>query len=128
MGILDSIRATKNREEALERVASPEEAARWIAKAVIAIHWAAEQYTGVTSDLVWQVLVRNRVGDPPEPRAMGAAFKQARKEGWIIPTDTFVASERPSRNGAPIRVWSSRVWKAHPAKRTVDLSELYGEG
>jgi hypothetical protein len=75
----------------------------WMAQAVAAVHELCRTRPRFTADDVWQ-----RVGNPPEPRALGAVMRQVKREGVCEPTDQFVTSER--RHGAPIRVWRSLGW------------------
>lgn len=58
-----------------------------------------------TSDDVWHHLEALGVGAPPEPRALGAVFRAAQRDGLIKPTSRYVPSDRPGRHRGPIRVW-----------------------
>lgn len=91
------------RDEALDRLEDSHE--DWIQKAVSIIRAIARIYPTLTSDMVWKSIETA----PKEPRAMGAAFREAARRGYIEPTDRVQKSKRPACHSRPIRVWRSRI-------------------
>jgi hypothetical protein len=77
----------------------------WWTAAIDAIRSVAGTAATFTTDEVWTVLDRRGVGGPPEPRAMGAAMRQAQRDGLCRPTDRVVPSVRPDCHRRPVRVW-----------------------
>lgn len=60
----------------------------------------------ITSDDVWRALsFAYPNAKTHQPSAMGAIFRRAASLNLIMPTNTFVQSERPSSHARPIRVW-----------------------
>jgi hypothetical protein len=89
------------RDEAINQVEDNANAA-WLEEAVNAIAYLSEVEDYITADSVWDL-----VGSPREPRAMGAAFRIAKKQKLIAPTDTYKKSNRPQRHAGPMRVWAT---------------------
>lgn len=89
------------RDEAIDQAEANANAA-WLEEAVDAIKYLAETQDQLTADHVWEL-----VGSPREPRAMGAAFRQALNLKLIAPTEIYRKSTRPQRHAAPIRVWAT---------------------
>jgi hypothetical protein len=82
------------RDKAIAQVAA-NAPANWIEDAITAI-----RHVCLSSDDIWPLVIQ-----PPEPRAMGAAFQEAARRGVIRKTDRVVASRRPECHGRPIAVW-----------------------
>jgi hypothetical protein len=78
----------------------------WKEHVMLAICLTAVRNQYFTSALVWEQVNEST----HEPRAMGCMMRHAKKNGWIEPTDQFVASTRPSRHRAPLRVWKSNIY------------------
>jgi len=96
------------KEEAIALVASgmnPE----WREDALRAIKTLAEREDEFTTDKVWEELLTFSTADTPEPRAMGAVMVQARKLGYILPTNTYLNSSRVSCHNRPLRIWESNL-------------------
>lgn len=58
-----------------------------------------------TADDLWAELQRSGV-TTHEPRALGAVFRRAARDGIITPIG-YKASTRPECHGRPVRVWVS---------------------
>lgn len=95
--------AERDRGEQAIRQAGENAPADWLIEAFGTVRLLAETQAKFTADDVWRM-----VGAPPEPRALGAIMRQAKREQLCEPTDMFVTSER--RHGAPIRVWRSLLF------------------
>lgn len=96
------------RDEAIERVdgnADPD----WKDAAYDAALRVATRSDRLTSDDVWDELVKGPDVATHEPRAMGPVMLRLRKDGVIHPTDIFVKSSSPRGHGHPARVWESRI-------------------
>lgn len=87
------------RDEAIARV-SANAPPNWIDDAINAIRHVALKHRLLSSDDVWPLVIQ-----PPEPRALGAAFQEAARRGIIRKTDRVIASRRPECHGRPIAVW-----------------------
>lgn len=83
----------------------------WLMAVESAIHYVATQQRELTTDDVWERLAQGTPVATREHRAMGPAMKAARAKGWIEVTNSYVKTERPSRNRAPIQVWRSRIYR-----------------
>lgn len=81
----------------------------WKARAMDALVSVAHSHQTFTSDEVWEVLDLQGVEPPPEPRAMGAVFRQAQSEGLIAVTDRTKVSQRPACHCRRLQVWQTRV-------------------
>ena len=79
----------------------------WLDLAVAAIRTVAEKQPTMTSDDAWA----QGLPEPPEPRAMGAAFVRARAEGIIDRTGLTRASDRGTNNARHLRVWASKLYR-----------------
>lgn len=98
---LDAEAGATAREEAIERVATPIPAQEWIAHAVGVIARLARTRDRFTTDDVWMAVEYR----PPEPRAMGAAMRQAKALGLVVAMNEYVLSKRPCCHRRPVRVW-----------------------
>ena len=87
------------RDKALAKVAenAPD---GWVDDAINAIRHISLTRKTLTSDDIWPLVV-----NPPEPRAMGAAFTEAARRGLIRKTDRVVPSMRPECHRRPVAVW-----------------------
>lgn len=74
----------------------------WMTAALAAVRRLARERVTFTTDDVWQL-----VGQPPEPRAMGAAMRAAGKLKLAEPTGNFEMSRRAACHRRPLRVWRS---------------------
>lgn len=79
----------------------------WLAAAAASIRYHAEHLKTFTTDEVWKLL--SHLPEPREPRAMGAAMRNAQREEWIEATDRTKRSERPRCHRRPVRVWRSKL-------------------
>lgn len=102
------------RDAAIEQVAEPDDAQAWIAEALQVISAVARRQPTLTSDDVWA-----RMRPAREPRAMGAAFRQASSLGIVTRTDRTVLSQRTENHRRPVRVWES----GHQATRRAPDAE-----
>lgn len=94
------------REAALKQV--EENNQRFVEDAYRSIVYLAKTHKDFTTDDVWGYM-----GDPPEgvePRAMGAAMRQADKT-VITPTLSYRISAMPSCHARPKRVWESLIYR-----------------
>lgn len=94
------------RDEAIARVSRSH--ADWIPQALMAVRYIARArgHGGTfTTDAVWAVLNGWGVGAPIEPRALGAAMRQASKLGLCEPTNLTSKSTRIDCHARPLRVW-----------------------
>jgi hypothetical protein len=83
----------------------------WLRAVEDAIHYVATQQRELTTDDVWERLSQGAPVTTREHRAMGPAMKAARAKGWIEITNSYIKTERKSRNRAPIQVWRSRIYR-----------------
>lgn len=72
----------------------------WIEDGLLAIRRLALTRSEITSDDVWPL-----VEAVPEPRLMGALFKEACSRGYIRRTDRVRKSTRPECHCRPIAIW-----------------------
>lgn len=80
----------------------------WYAAAQAAVRQICRHRLRFTTDDVWRSLEEDYgFGSPPEPRAMGAVMRHARKQRWCRATEHFRPSERPVAHRKPCRVWES---------------------
>ncbi len=93
------------RDQALERLADAH--ARWLELTVLVIARVARTHAQLTADDVWEALPA--AVSIPEPRAMGAAFRMAQRDGTICPTKSWAVSTRAVCHNRPVRVWASLV-------------------
>lgn len=82
--------------------------AAWVEAALEAVYRVALRHETFTTDEVWKVLIDK----PHEGRAMGAVMRRAKAKGWIVPTSTFVATEKVSQHAQPLRQWRSAIWRS----------------
>lgn len=108
------------RDIALDRVKSAADLDWWTA-CRRAIRYLALTRTTFTSDDVWERLRTHSV-QTPEPRAMGAAFRGARSEGWISPMSSWSISRRPACHSRPVRVWKSLLLNPETVDKANDES------
>ena len=92
--------------QALERVEKG--AMEWMPAAERAIVRLARMGDEFTADDVWVILDRWKVKPPTEPRAMGAAMKNAQNAGLIVPTGSWRTSERAECHCRPVQVWRGK--------------------
>ena len=93
------------RDDALERVESNAHK-EWLSCANAAVrHLAGYSVSFTADDVRHQMEVHYPNVTTHEPRAMGAVMNRAKRAGIIVPTDVFIASDRPERHRGPIRVW-----------------------
>jgi hypothetical protein len=74
----------------------------WLDEAYAAIEFLVKERDLFTADTVWEL-----VGPTREPRAMGAVFRRATKDGIVKPTNTYWSSTRAKRHAGPVRVWAA---------------------
>jgi hypothetical protein len=91
--------ATDARDAALELVECGTPLS-WLIAARAAVNELAATGTPWNSDDVW-----DRVGQPPEPRALGAVIRAASKAGTIRATGEYTQSRRPECHARPIMGW-----------------------
>ena len=87
-------------EEAIAR--SKEHNQLFVNAAFTAICARATQSGPFTSDDIWPLVYAD---DTVDPRALGAAFREASSLGFIRATGQFVRSQRASRHRAPVMQW-----------------------
>lgn len=104
-GSLDFTSGPAKRDAALDRLAAKHGA--WIDKVVTAIRWFSPGTT-FTTDRLWNLCALHGWGDPPEPRAMGAAIIAAKRAGLIASTGRHELSTRPQCHARPVTIWSRR--------------------
>jgi hypothetical protein len=92
--------------DAVERGANVD----WLNAAMAAIDWQRTHRETFTTDNVWEMI--SHLDPPREPRAMGAAMREAARRGWIVATDRVVKSTRPKCHRRPVRVWRGVETKA----------------
>lgn len=95
----------------------------WVSTAVGYILYLKIGGNPFTSDDVWARME----GVPPstDPRAMGAAFRQAALDGWIKPTGRYVKSTRAACHGRMIREWISVHATIQPLGNGCDAGEAH---
>lgn len=82
----------------------------WFRTAVMAGEDIAFNNDTFTTDDIWDVMDSDHKElSTHDPRAMGAVMRVLKGMGVCRTTTLFMQSRRPSRHGAPIRVWSSRT-------------------
>lgn len=90
-------------DQAVKRVGNHVDPA-WMDKAMEALSMCASRRE-FTADDVWSLLNLWRVPEPREPRAMGAAMRQAKALGLIRPTGRYRQSQRIERHTGPMMIW-----------------------
>lgn len=83
----------------------------WLRAVESAIHYVATHQRELTTDDVWERLALVSTTSTRERRSMGPAMKSAQGRGWVEITNSWRASERPSRHRAPVQVWRSRIYR-----------------
>jgi hypothetical protein len=78
----------------------------WMRAAHDAIRWLASTWIEFSSDDVWFRLDAAGVSTP-EPRALGAVFRQARTAGLITQTGRYRKSIRPECHARPVATWKA---------------------
>ena len=101
---LDLLASERAKDEAIATVekGAPE---GWLDEARDLIKSLALRHLYICSDDLWAA----GLSDPPEPRALGAAMRNARYAGLIEPTGHYVNSIQVSRHHAPVRIWRSKL-------------------
>lgn len=77
----------------------------WMAEALKYIELVSIARPDFTSDDLWFV----GLPQPPEPRALGAAFRKAARMGLVVATNSFRLSIRVACHRRPLRVWKRRA-------------------
>jgi hypothetical protein len=93
-----------------EAVARAEHAANehWMRCATACLLLCVRDETTFTADDVASLMQRlYPTATTHEPRAMGAVFTRAKKEGWCTPTPYFQPTDRPQGHKGPRRIWRS---------------------
>lgn len=104
--ILDAKAGEALRDAAIEQVGDNNKRLR--RRAVDAVRIVAYGKETFTTDDVWQTLGDEGSGGE-EPRALGAAMRDAAKARVCEPTTEFRLSQRPCCHRRPVRVWRSLV-------------------
>lgn len=104
---MDTTEAITARDAALAAVERGAPAG-WLHLAGEAIREVAATGRPFTTDTIW-----DRVGKPPEPRAMGAAIRAAMKAGLIEATGGYEQSSRPEAHARPVKVWRGTAEASH---------------
>jgi hypothetical protein len=102
----DRAEANQVRDEAIQRSYDAAHE-RWKQTMDEVIYAVARLRTEFTTDDVWDYFERTEVVVPKETRSLGRAMQRAHLEGWIVPTDRVVNSDRPRCHRRPVRVWRS---------------------
>lgn len=80
--------------------APPSEREQYAQRCLDSIRNLAEAYGAFTADDV-----RAAAGDPPDRYITGRMFRQAKLQGLIRPSNTYVLSRTYGRRRAPVMVW-----------------------
>lgn len=107
-GTFDRRLSELNRIEAEERVLA-NATHEWRDDAIEACLYTAQTMNEFIVDDVWKNMPSGSW--TLEARAMGPIVKQAVKNKWIEPTDSYKPSARASSHSNPRRVWKSLVFK-----------------
>lgn len=81
---------------------------QWFAAALLRVKAASYAADTFSSEHVWALLDVDKIGPPPEPRALGAVFRRAVRDGLIEATNEWVRGTRPDSHGRPVRIWRRR--------------------
>jgi DNA-binding IclR family transcriptional regulator len=101
-----AVEATKRREVAIAQV--EEHAAPDVRSLLLkAVRAVAERQPMLTSE---DVILAYTGTTPHEPRVLGAVMREAKRQGWIVPTEEWRLSVRPESHRRPQRVWRSLVF------------------
>jgi hypothetical protein len=93
------------RDDALQRV-EDHAPVTWIDAARKMVKELAMRQEVVTSDDLWL----SGLAKPPEPRALGAVFMWAARQGLLKNTNTTTPTSQPQAHKRPIAVWSSLIY------------------
>lgn len=93
------------RDDALDRVEHA--AGDWNELARAAVTVVAHAQPELISDDVWNA----GLPAPREGRALGPVMLWAQRAGLITPTGTFRPTAKPNCHAAPVRVWTSNVYR-----------------
>jgi hypothetical protein len=102
----DAVKGEDLRDEAIEQVGN--NAPSFKETALAAIEHCSVHKASFTTDDVWFELSQRSALPPREPRAMGAAMRQAEKAGLIRPLPEWKLSSRAICHRRPLRVWVRR--------------------
>lgn len=81
----------------------------WKDRAAESVRHCAHTLGKFTSDDVWMHMESREINsDGVEPRAMGAVFKAAQREGLIEPTSDFRRTVRVAGHCHPVLVWQKK--------------------
>lgn len=105
-GKYEAAEGERQREEAISQVEAHAESG-WLANAMSAIRLVARSRERFTTDAVWAVLDTWKIPPPHEERALGAAMRNAQKNGVCQATDDWSLSVRAACHRRPLRVWRS---------------------
>ena len=106
MNLLDLITATTTKHQAINQVQQNADPT-WMATIHQLIQHIATTTTTFTSDDLWHAIENQQLPIPHEPRALGAAMRQAHRDGLIQPTANYRPSHRVACHARPIRVWTA---------------------
>lgn len=76
----------------------------WYATAFRVVRQLGQSGKHFTTDDVWDALDKLPVATP-EPRALGAVMRDAKRAGSIQPTNNYAKSRRAACHARPVRVW-----------------------
>jgi hypothetical protein len=99
------------RDEGIERAQGGAPAVA-LSEAITAVHHLAARQATLTTDDVWATLTAWGAMTFPEPRAMGAVLKAARRLKYVRPSPRHELSTRPVCHRRPIRMWLSRLHRS----------------
>lgn len=98
----------------VHRHAAPE----FIEAAAQVIRAAAMARPEISSNDLWDGIEALGV-TTHDNRASGPVMTDAARRGWIVATDRWIKSTRPSRHRGDVRVWRSRLFVSASDQRTV---------
>lgn len=105
--LFDQAAADTARDRAIGAAANNADPYWWDA-ALDAVRHVAQSHQSFTTDEVWQYLnVHRKDVATHEPRALGAVMKAASTYGWVVGTQEYSRSKRPSAHSRPVLVWRS---------------------
>lgn len=96
--------ALEARDRAITRAGSHANEA-WMSQALDAIRMVARTQPALTSEDIHELVVAGT----HEPRALGAVFRAAQREGWIT-AGPYVKSRRRESHCRPVRQWISQLY------------------
>ena len=109
--VLDLGRAHAATEAAIARIEASARAA-YLDMLVEGVRSVALGQLQLASDQVWEHLGIERMHQG-NPSALGVAFRNAAKLGYIRPQGERKDSERPTTHRRPLRIWESRIYRGH---------------